>query len=214
MSAIEVGTRKAPVRRILSAIVLAGAWGVMALAGTAQAAVFGPVINSSNAVTTSSSNSFVNAFDFGDVGVVTGLVTGPGGTQFTHDFLFATDNPLGGTTGGASATDNQLVVSGFNVFDLTNLRYVLFEQGDPDPVDTTPPFVLSPGTVILSGLQAATTYIFRVKGEVVAGFSGGNYTGDIAIVPLPAAALLFGTALVGLAWIRRRQNGGSSPGIA
>lgn len=211
MQKVAGGMREFFIKTISCAAILAG---FLAVAGPVQAAVFGPVSNSSNDTTTTSSNSFVNTFDIGDVGIVNGVVTGPGATPFTHDFLFTTADPLGNATGGASATDNQLIVSGVNIFDLTNVRYVLFKQGDPDPIDSTPPFVASPGTVILAGLQAATTYIFRVKGEVAAGFSGGNYTGNISLVPLPAAALLFGTALVGLIWWRRRYRAGPLSDIA
>ena len=37
--------------------------------------------------------------------------------------------------------------------------------------------------------------------------------GDIALVPIPAAAWLFGSALAGLGWIRRKQAGDENPAL-
>ncbi len=56
----------------------------------------------------------------------------------------------------------------------------------------------------VSGLQAGQVYTMTVTG-VADGIWGGQYTGELTVVPLPAAAWLFGTALVGLAGVARRR---------
>jgi hypothetical protein len=71
--------------------------------------------------------------------------------------------------------------------------------GDPDP--------LGPHLhLVYAGLAPATQYFIRILGSF--GTSGtGAYVGLLAIVPIPPALLLFGTAIAGaLAFARRRTT--------
>ncbi len=55
-----------------------------------------------------------------------------------------------------------------------------------------------------NGYAADGTYTIEVSG-VSDGRIGALYTAEIAPVPIPPAALLFGSALIGLAGLRRRK---------
>lgn len=93
-----------------------------------------------------------------------------------------------------------------NTFNIDNLTLEVYSG------DTT-----MPGTWTLLGsdsgdeaqvvnlaLVAGTDYFVRVIGDV--GAKPGNYAGNyVAAVPVPAAVWLFGSALAGLAVVRRRK---------
>ncbi len=75
----------------------------------------------------------------------------------------------------------------------------------------------SPGLTIngagdVWSVQASSpgTYTFNVTGELTIGVTGGSYnvglTETVAPVPIPPAALLFGSALIGLAGLRRKKE--------
>jgi len=59
-------------------------------------------------------------------------------------------------------------------------------------------------SVIFSRVLATGINTFRVRGTVLS--QGGDYTAVITAVPLPPAALLFGSALLGIGALRRRKE--------
>lgn len=58
---------------------------------------------------------------------------------------------------------------------------------------------------IVNGLEADTQYTLKITGNIT-GDDGGSYAGLVTAVPLPAAAWLFGTALLGGAVVARRKQ--------
>lgn len=63
-------------------------------------------------------------------------------------------------------------------------------------------------TLSVSGL-AAGVYLIDVLGDV-----GAGYQGSVSAVPLPAAAWLFGSALMGFGALRRKQKSGEKSEMA
>lgn len=60
-------------------------------------------------------------------------------------------------------------------------------------------------TVLDSLLLGAGSYVLEIRGDAT-GISGGSYSGvlNLAEVPVPGVAWLFGLAVAGLGWMRRR----------
>jgi len=60
-------------------------------------------------------------------------------------------------------------------------------------------------TVLDSLLLGAGSYVLEVRGDAT-GASGGSYSGvlNLAEIPVPGVAWLFGVAVAGLGWLRRR----------
>ncbi|MFL5332652.1 MAG: hypothetical protein ACJ8H8_05635 [Geminicoccaceae bacterium] len=64
-------------------------------------------------------------------------------------------------------------------------------------------------TLSYSNLLANTDYYCRVVSKLASGFTAGGWGGTAAfdaVVPLPAAAWLFGSAFLGLCWLGRRAG--------
>ncbi len=120
----------------------------------------------------------------GDVGVMVGNVMGAE-TSFHHRFSFTTDDAATATAGARS---NELSMV-LGIDDLV----VSFDGA------TWAPLVSKTTTA-----HVANT--LHVKGTT-SGALGGNYIADLAITetPVPGAALLFGSALAGMAYLRRRR---------
>jgi hypothetical protein len=57
----------------------------------------------------------------------------------------------------------------------------------------------------VNSLLAPGTYFLKVFGD-----DGAAYSGTVSAVPLPGAALLFGSALLGMAGLRRKQAAGKT----
>ena len=77
----------------------------------------------------------------------------------------------------------------------------------PAPTISDTPYTPLQSFVILASAFAASN-TFEVVVTNLA-YSGANPTGlvvDVSAVPLPPAALLFGSALLGLTWLRRRRS--------
>lgn len=150
----------------------------------------------------------------------TNIPGSPGsGYGFYDDFVF--------TIAGAATNAITSTIDFAGLLQITNLQVRLYNAaGNTFPVLTAPvgcpgvgctlidawssPVSYGPtsGTVsVLSNTAlGAGTYVLEVRGQVV-GASGGSYSGvlNLAPVPVPAAAWLFGTGVLGLAAIRRRK---------
>ena len=71
-------------------------------------------------------------------------------------------------------------------------------------------FSVTNSVVNLAGLGTSASYAFTTGGVDAKDY----YLSAVNVVPLPGAALFFGTALAGLGWVRRRRNGASSEAAA
>ena len=101
------------------------------------------------------------------------------------------------------AANNNLYISFNNdkdpdngVMDITGLTVA----GAPEPSFTQ----VNDDLWVYKGSLAAGVYDINVSGTAT-GLLGGGYTAVMAPVPLPPAALLFGSALIGLAAMRRKK---------
>lgn len=142
-----------------------------------------------------------------------------GGFGFYDDFVF--------TIAGATTNSITSTIDFSGLLQITNLQVRLFNaSGNTFPVLTAPagcpgvgctlinawssPVSYGPTTgtvaVLPGSLLGAGTYVLEVRGKVV-GAAGGSYSGvlNLAPVPVPAAAWLFGSGVVGLLATRRRK---------
>ena len=140
---------------------------------------------------------------------------------FQDDYSFTVAAPIaGGSTAGATsqfavlpAGDTSIIgfkVEWFEDLDGPAVNAVAGEQ-DPDvslgmATEATPGGGLS---FIVAGLSSTKDYFLRVTGASLTGSGFGSYDGTIIIaIPIPPAAVLFLSALAGLAGfsrIRRRR---------
>jgi hypothetical protein len=106
---------------------------------------------------------------------------------------------------------------------ISNLQARLFELTTPLPYIGAPPsgtlmqawgsaFSCGTGcsgeTVVLANtVLNPGTYVLQLRG-IVSGSLSGSYGGalNLTAIPVPAAAWLFGSALAGLGWLRRRAG--------
>lgn len=89
--------------------------------------------------------------------------------------------------------------------DIPNLRYAIYEgvlgdAGPPDPAGYTE----APDLLSVANLSANATYVIRILGDAAG--SAGSYDGQLNVVPLPGAFLLFVSALVGLGYVGRARG--------
>jgi len=133
------------------------------------------------------------------------------GYGFYDDYIF--------TISGAIANSISTTIDLGSLLQITNFQERLFNYtGNPSPtlgspvggsIDAWTSPIGSFGTVaVLSNtVLAPGTYVLQMRGDVT-GTSGGSYAGPlhIAPVPLPAAAWLFGSGLLGLGAIARRRK--------
>jgi len=136
----------------------------------------------------------------------------PLGSGFYDDFVFQI------TSASANSITSTIDFSG--ILQISNLQVRLYNAaGNSFPVLGAPftapidawsnPVNYGPTTGTVSVLPttqlSAGTYVLEVRGDVV-GASGGSYSGvlNIAPVPVPAAAWLFGSSLLSLVSLRRK----------
>jgi hypothetical protein len=138
---------------------------------------------------------------------------------FYDDFVF--------TVSGATTNSITSTIDFSGLLQINNLQVRLFNAaGNSFPVLGAPfgcpgggctlidawstPVSYGPTTgtvaVLPATLLGAGTYVLEVRGNVV-GAAGGSYSGvlNLAPIPVPAAAWLFGSGLVGLLTVRRRK---------
>jgi hypothetical protein len=140
------------------------------------------------------------------------------GFGFYDDFLI--------TIAGASTNSITSTIDFSGILQINNLQVRLYNAaGNTFPVLGAPyncpgvgctlidawstPVNYGPTTgtvsVLPTTLLSAGTYVLEVRGNVV-GAEGGGYSGvlNVAAVPVPAAAWLFGSGLIGLVSLRRK----------
>jgi hypothetical protein len=134
----------------------------------------------------------LSPLSLGDGAVVFG--SAPKGTM-THVVFFETAKA---GTAQISATPNSLG----SIFDLSGLAYTVFDAATNAVVGS------ASASSILSFAAAAGGDYFVVFAGNASGQLGGNYTGNVALTPIPGAVLLLGPALAGLGYVgyRRRQS--------
>ena len=99
-------------------------------------------------------------------------------------------------------THVDLVDGSNNIVGGANAVYSLTNFGG---LSTLTSFVnFSVGTLLMPG-----TYYLKISGD-----DGAAYSGTISAVPLPAAAWLFGSALLGLGALRRKQKANAEMAVA
>lgn len=132
---------------------------------------------------------------------------------FDNDFLFTLDTPA--PRGAADVIEIELLPT----FEIDQFTVSLFEadtSAGPPPVATGPALgsqdsslIFPPdthGAVLAFPALDVGSYILNVTGSAIGG-QGGSYAGNIALAPLPGAALVLASALIGLAAVRRyRRN--------
>lgn len=154
-------------------------------------------------------------------GVLDAIVNGsisalyPSGFEFYDDFVFtvseATTNAVTSTIDlGASFGIADLQVRLYSADGQTGLPVPGVPAGGvidawSSPVSAggvTGTIAVLPATVLGAG-----TYVLEIRGNIT-GAVGGSYSGTLNVepVPVPAAALLFGSALSGLVAARRRRR--------
>jgi hypothetical protein len=153
---------------------------VVAVAPQAEAAFVGPVVVSGP----SASSSFGSPLNVGDVGFVVGSIQGDN-VDFTHTFTFET---LSDSLAHAAAVSIDIP----SLIGIENLGVSL----NGSAVDMG----------VLTAKLMAGMHEVVVTGTTN-GLFGGNYKADIALseVPIPGAALLFGSAVAGIGYMRRRR---------
>lgn len=130
---------------------------------------------------------------------------------FFDDYMF--------TISGATANAISTTIDLSNLLQISNLQQRLFNaSGNPAPtlglpvggvIDawTSPIGSFGTVTVLPTTVLAPGTYVLQTRGNVT-GLSGGSYAGtmNLTAVPVPAAAWLLGSGLVGLAGVARKRK--------
>lgn len=163
-------------------------------------------------------------------GIVADLTTVPGYTPVSTDSSFKATVNRFAQTDNADATSSFVDVFKFTTSEKAGLRYtpsvevanffadLRFWFTDAanniiSPVvsitDATGDLINDPILTYAQGLLGGQTYFLNVAGTLLKD-KGGFYGVEVAAVPLPPAAIAFGSALVGMGLLgRRRKNKGS-----
>jgi hypothetical protein len=160
----------------------------------AWAAVDLAVLSGSTAVAT-----LDQPLSIGDGGIIFGSST-DSGANLNHRVFFAVAE---NATANISATPNELSAGGTTWFDVDGLTYQVFDANTNAAVSG----VVATANVLSFAALAGGAYYVDFDG-IVSGTLGGNYTGNIALTPIPGAILLLGPALAGLGYVgyRRKQT--------
>jgi hypothetical protein len=124
--------------------------------------------------------------------------------SFTNDFYFTFD----------SNSPNHALVYGDSSFEnpgstnqgIANLTFTWYDASNNQ---VGIPLLLTSPTGIFAFQSLVYyftpgTYKLEVTGDTL--LAGGSYRLDVLTAPLPPAALLFGSGLLGLTWLRRRRG--------
>lgn len=117
---------------------------------------------------------------------------------FFHDYEFSDD-------WGFSLAQQSLVTMSIDDFEVGIKWFKILDIDDLELIfDATS---IGDGESFTVLLDSATSYMFTVEGEVD-GALGGKYYGSLSVaeVPIPAAAWLFGSAILGLSLRARRSK--------
>jgi hypothetical protein len=175
-------------RKFLAALALAAGLSF----GTANAAVVDVGGNAANPIAI---DAFSNPLTLGSENAIIGVITGKG-VSFTHTISFSLLESAG--TGIAGEILETIIgpkklsdIDDFS-FSLINLdtSTTLFTGGDADAA-----FIM---------LMAGVNYAVKITGTT-SGSVGGKYAINLAVTPVPAAALLLAPALLGLGLVARRR---------
>ena len=152
----------------------------LAFSTAAQAGIIGPA----SVFGPSASSHLGDTLNVGDIGVFVGSVSG-NETEFHHSFTFDAD---AGTAHAAAVS--------VEIPELVGIDNLQIRLNDGNW-----------GTLVTESFATAGSNTLEVKG-ITSGAFGGNYKADLALseVPIPGAALLFGSALAGLGYVRRRRQ--------
>ena len=141
-------------------------------------------------------STILNSFSF--FGTATYVGTNPISYQSAESHLVPTAD-ISNCVGSSCTLSVDL--SGWEVY----WNGSVFEQG-PRPVNTGP-FVLAVGTYDLSTSAYSLSWLSQIKGGPFNGVKGyWHLEGTVAPVPVPAAAWLLGSGLIGLVGVARRKN--------
>ena len=102
-------------------------------------------------------------------------------------------------TGSGGGTTVVVDIDAPPLSQIDNFQAVLTGPGPIGPISVTS----AQSFAAITGL-----YSIAISGSIPRGTINAQYAGNFNVVPLPGAALLFGTAIAGLAWMRRRRDGG------
>lgn len=162
---------------------------VAALALTAAATLAAPaaqagIVGPATVFGPSASSHLGGTIGVGDIGVFVGSISGQH-VDFHHTFTFDAD---AGTAYAAAVS--------VEIPDIVGIDGLMVRLNDGDW-----------GSLVTESFASAGSNTLEIKG-VTAGLFGGNYKADLALseVPLPGAVMLFGSALAGLGYMRRRRQ--------
>lgn len=155
-----------------------------------------------------SSLSYGNSFTAPTISIPGSPAPGYG---FYDDYLF--------TISGATANSVSTTIDLGSVLQISNLQERLYNaSGNSVPtlgtpvggaIDawTSPIGMIGTVAVLPTTVLNPGTYVLEIRGNVT-GSSGGSYAGtlNVTAVPLPAAAWLLGSGLVGLAGVARKRK--------
>lgn len=125
------------------------------------------------------------------------------GASVSDRYDFASDGVFSGDLGIDLGTTDGEVPAGF---DITNMKIEVFRVDGGGDVLLASDNLDDDALQVSVLFQTGQNYYLLVTGDAT-GAKGGSYTGNYAVaaVPLPAAVWLFGSALAGLAVVRRRK---------
>jgi hypothetical protein len=123
--------------------------------------------------------------DIGDTGIVpTTLVSG--GSTFSDDFYFR----------AVSNSEATVSIAGFGIPNLS-----------AELIDITHPHTVNSGLSFMGSLTGGDHYALDIFGTASSSPPGGLFSGAVYVTPIPAAAWLLLSGLVGVGAMARRRKG-------